>query len=133
MFDPDTRILIVDDMMTMRKIIINGLKRINLKNVVEAEDGDIAWRILERSEVEGRVGLIICDWNMPRMKGIDLLKKVRANEEYKEIPFLMVTAEAEQKAVLEAVQQKVSNYVVKPFSPGTLEEKLQIVYKKHHA
>jgi len=131
MFGPDTRVLVVDDMMTMRKIVINGLKKLGLKNTVEAEDGDAAWEVMEKSTSEGQIGLIVCDWNMPNMTGLELLKKIRANDKYKDTPFLMVTAEAEQKAVLEAVQEKVSNYIVKPFSPDTLEEKLNGVYKKH--
>ena len=131
MFGPDTKVLIVDDMMTMRKIVINGLKKLDLKIVVEAEDGVAAWDVMERSDSEGKIGLIVCDWNMPNMTGIEFLKKVRASDKYQDTPFLMVTAEAEQKAVLEAVQEKVSNYIVKPFSPDTLAEKLSIVYKKH--
>lgn len=132
MFKPETKILVVDDMMTMRKIVINGLKKIGFTSFMEADDGETAWPKVEEEAQKGApFGLIISDWNMPKMKGIDLLRKVRATETVKGTPFLMVTAEAEQSAILEAVQAKVSNYIVKPFSPDVLEEKIKIVYKKH--
>lgn len=133
MFGENTRVLIVDDMMTMRKIVINGLKKLGLKNFLEADDGATAWPILDSAAASGEaIDLIVSDWNMPKMKGIDLLKKVRADDRMKDTPFLMVTAEAEKSAVVMAVQEKVSNYIVKPFTPDALEEKLKQVYKKHH-
>jgi two-component system chemotaxis response regulator CheY len=131
MFDAGINILVVDDMMTMRKIVINGLKKIGFSKFVEADDGATAWPLIEESVTGDKFDLIISDWNMPQLTGLELLKKVRATPGLEEVPFLMVTAEAEQKAVLEAVQEKVSNYIVKPFSPEVLKEKLELVYKKH--
>ena len=112
MFDEKTKVLVVDDMMTMRKIVINGLKKMNISKIDEADDGATAWPLIEASVSAEKYDLIISDWNMPNMKGIDLLKRCRALEAYESVPFLMVTAEAEQTAVLEAVKERVSNYIV---------------------
>ena len=131
MFNETTKVLVVDDMKTMRKIIRSGLKKLGMSEVVEAEDGSQAWMMLRESKGKQGFDLIISDWNMPQMTGIELLKHVRADADLKEMPFLMITAEAEQAAVVEAVKEKVSNYVVKPFSPEVLAEKLKQVYKKH--
>ena len=133
MFVPTTKVMVVDDFKTMRKIVINSLSGLGLTNVTEAEDGADALPILERAAQDGTpFGLIISDWNMPKLPGIELLKKVRGNELIKGTPFLMVTAEAEQKNILEAVKLGVSNYIVKPFSPQIFQEKLTAVYKKHN-
>ncbi len=133
MFPPDTRVLVVDDFKTMRKIVVNSLGVLGLKNVVEAEDAADALPIAEKAAADKvPFGLIVSDWNMPKMQGIEFLKKIRANPLTKDIPFLMVTAEAEQKNILEAVQAGVSNYIVKPFNPATFGEKIAAVYKKHH-
>lgn len=131
MFNENTKVLVVDDMKTMRKIIVSGLKKLGITEVVEAENGKEAWMVLSGSKGKNGFNLIVSDWNMPEMTGIELLKLVRGDNDLKEMPFLMITAEAEQKAVVEAVKEKVSNYVVKPFSPEVLAEKLRQVYKKH--
>ena len=132
MFKPDTKVLVVDDFKTMRKLVINALSTMGLTNVTEADDGAAAWPLVEKAVAEGApFGLIVSDWNMPQMPGIELLRKVRELEATKGTPFLMVTAEAEQKNVLEAVKIGVSNYIIKPFSPQGFQEKLQAVYKKH--
>ena len=94
------KILIVDDFATMRRILKNILKQLGFKNLVEADDGTTAWEILENQDID----LIISDWNMPKMTGLELLKKVRANSRYAKKPFLMVTAEAQKQNVIEAVQ-----------------------------
>lgn len=134
MFAPTTRVLVVDDFKTMRKIVTNALGTIGLKDVTEAEDAADALPLVEKAAAEGKpFGLIVSDWNMPKMQGIDFLKKVRANPATKGTPFLMVTAEAEQKNIIDALQAGVSNYIVKPFNPATFAEKIAAVYKKHNA
>lgn len=95
-----------------------------LENVVEADDGTTAWEILNKDSID----FIVSDWNMPQMTGIELLRKVRSSEEYADIPFLMVTAEAQQENIIEAVQAKVSNYIVKPFTPDTMREKIDRIF-----
>lgn len=124
--DKNMRILVVDDFSTMRRIIKNILKQLGFTNVVDADDGTTAWQVLNSDKID----FIISDWNMPKMSGIDLLRKVRGSEEFADIPFLMVTAEAQQENLVEAVQAKVSNYIVKPFTPDTLEQKINKIFDK---
>jgi len=123
--DTSIKILIVDDFATMRRILKNILKQLGFKNLVEADDGTTAWEVLEGQGID----LIISDWNMPKMTGLELLKKVRASDKYKGIPFLMVTAEAQKQNVIEAVQAGVSNYVVKPFTAEAISDKLEKILK----
>ncbi len=123
--DTSIRVLVVDDFATMRRILKNILKQLDFKNLVEADDGTTAWEVLEGQDID----LIISDWNMPKMSGIDLLKKVRTSDKYKTTPFLMVTAEAQKQNVIEAVQAGVSNYVVKPFTAEAIFEKLDKILK----
>ncbi len=123
--DMSIKVLIVDDFATMRRILKNILKQLGFKNLVEADDGTAAWEILESQEIN----LIISDWNMPKMTGLELLKKVRASSNYSKIPFLMVTAEAQKQNVIEAVQAGVSNYVVKPFTAEAISDKLTKILK----
>lgn len=120
------RILVVDDFSTMRRIVKNILKQLGFTNVVDADDGTTAWEILNKDKID----FIISDWNMPKMSGIELLRKVRASEEFSDIPFLMVTAEGQQENVFEAVQAGVSNYIVKPFTPETFEQKIKKIFEK---
>jgi two-component system, chemotaxis family, chemotaxis protein CheY len=121
MMDKGLKILIVDDFATMRKVIRNILKQIGYENIVEAEDGAIGLRVLKSQKID----LVVCDWNMPNMTGLELLKAVRADGDLKETPFLMVTAEALQENVVAAVKAGVSNYIVKPFTAETLNDKIQ--------
>ncbi|MBO4314175.1 MAG: chemotaxis response regulator CheY [Desulfovibrio sp.] len=123
-FDPRMRVLVVDDFSTMRRIVRNILRQLGLANVVEADDGTTAWEVLNREKID----FIVSDWNMPKMAGIDLLRKVRASEQFSHIPFLMVTAEAQQENIIEAVQAKVSNYIVKPFTADTLKQKIDKIF-----
>ncbi len=123
--DTSIKILIVDDFATMRRILKNILKQLDFKNLVEADDGTSAWEILEGQAID----LIISDWNMPKMTGLELLKKVRSSDQYKTTPFLMVTAEAQKQNVIEAVQAGVSNYVVKPFTAEAISDKLEKILK----
>jgi len=118
--DKNMRILVVDDFHTMRRIVINLLKQLGFSNVVEAGDGKEA---LEKVHSD-KIDLVVSDWNMPNMTGIEFLKELRADERYKSLPFIMVTAEGKKENVIAAVHAGVSNYVVKPFNAATLKEKL---------
>ncbi len=124
MLQPNARILIVDDFPTMRKIVRGVLKQIGYSNIEEAEDGVQAYAKLEKEHFD----FVVSDWNMPNMTGLELLKAVRANPKTKQIPFLMVTAEADKENIVEAVKSGVSNYVVKPFNAGTLKEKIEKIF-----
>lgn len=123
-YNPDMRVLVVDDFSTMRRIIKNILRQLGFNNVVEADDGTTAWDVLNKDKIE----FIISDWNMPQMTGIELLRKVRGSEEFADIPFLMVTAEAQQENIIEAVQAKVSNYIVKPFTADVMKQKIDKIF-----
>ena len=123
-YDTNMRVLVVDDFSTMRKIVKNILRQLGFTNIVEADDGSTAWEVLNKDNID----FIVSDWNMPNMSGIELLRKVRGSEEYADIPFLMVTAEAQQENIIEAVQAKVSNYIVKPFTPETLGQKIDKIF-----
>ncbi|MDR2161151.1 MAG: chemotaxis response regulator CheY [Desulfovibrio sp.] len=123
-YDPNMRVLVVDDFSTMRRIIKNILRQLGFNNVVEADDGTTAWDVLNKD----RISFIISDWNMPQMTGIELLRKVRASEEFGDLPFLMVTAEAQQENIIEAVQAKVSNYIVKPFTAEVMKQKIEKIF-----
>jgi two-component system chemotaxis response regulator CheY len=122
--DKNMKILVVDDFATMRRIIKNILKQLGFSNIDEADDGEPALAKLQA----GGFDLIICDWNMPKMDGLTLLKTVRSDEQLKDTPFLMVTAEAQKENVIEAVKAKVSDYIVKPFTAEVLSEKLDRVF-----
>lgn len=114
------RILVVDDFQTMRRIVINLLNQLGFKNVTEAADGVQA---LDKVRTE-QIDLIVSDWNMPNMTGIDFLRHIRTDEKLKATPFIMVTAEGKKENVIAAVQAGVNNYIVKPFNAATLKEKL---------
>ncbi len=120
------RILVVDDFSTMRRIVKNILKQLEFTNVVDADDGTTAWEVLNKDKID----FVVSDWNMPKMTGLELLKKVRNSEEFADIPFLMVTAEGQQENIIEAVQAGVSNYIVKPFTPETFEQKIKKIFKE---
>ena len=121
--DMNMPILIVDDYKTMLRIIRNLLKQLGFNNVDEATDGAAALAKLRDKEF----GLIISDWNMEPMSGLQLLKEVRADNALKELPFIMVTAESKSENVVAAKQAGVSNYIVKPFNAATLKAKLNSV------
>ena len=124
MADKELKFLVVDDFSTMRRIVRNILRQLGFQNVVEADDGTSAWDVLNREKID----FIVSDWNMPQMTGIELLRKVRASEQFANIPFLMVTAEAQQENIIEAVQAKVSNYIVKPFTADTMKQKIDKIF-----
>lgn len=129
MFAPTTRVLIVDDMSTMRKIVKKTCTEIGFTDFSEATDGNQAWELI--GSANPPIGLIISDWNMPNCTGLELLKRVRADHRYKKTPFLLVTAEAEQAQVLDALKAGVDQYVVKPFTKDDLVKKLEIAHKKY--
>jgi two-component system, chemotaxis family, chemotaxis protein CheY len=126
MFNLKIKVLVVDDFPTMRRIVKNLLKQLGFENIDEAEDGAQALSKLKG----GGFGLVVSDWNMPVMEGIDLLKHVREDETLKTMPFLMVTAEAEKDKVITAIKAGVDNYVVKPFTAEVLKEKLEKIADK---
>jgi len=133
MFSEKTCILVVDDMMTMRQLVKAQLRAMGFTNVVDADNGENAFKLMmERHKAATPIELVLSDWNMPVMTGIDFLRKVRASAEYKSIPFMLITAEGESSQVMEAVKAGVSNYVVKPFTPAILQEKILAVWKKHN-
>ena len=122
--DLNMKVLVVDDFATMRRILKNILKQIGFSNIAEADDGKTALAELKKE----RFDLVLCDWNMPEMSGIELLQNIRSDDELKDIPFVMVTAEAQKDNILEAVKAGVNNYVVKPFTAETIGEKLKKVF-----
>ena len=115
------KILIVDDFPTMRRIIKNLLSDLGFANVAEADDGATALPMLQKGDFD----YLITDWNMPKMKGIDLLKAVRADSRLSKLPVLLVTAEAKRDQIVEAAQSGVNGYIIKPFTAETLKEKLE--------
>ena len=123
--DPSMKIMVVDDMSTMRRIVKNLLKQLGFANVEEAENGQEALIKLKAD----KFGFVVSEWNMPVMSGIQLLRAIRADEALKSIPVLMVTAEAQKENIIEAVQAGVSNYVVKPFTAEALQEKINKIFK----
>lgn len=132
MFGPNTKVLVVDDFKTMRRIVINALAQIHLTNITECEDAADAWPLVEQAaKTKDPYQLIISDWNMPKMQGIEFLRRVRSYPLTQNLPFILVTAEAEQKNIVEALNLKVSNYIVKPFSPVLMAEKIMGAYHKH--
>ena len=127
MFNLGLKVLVVDDFPTMRRIVRNLLKQLGFEHIDEAEDGEHALQRLRG----GNYGLIVSDWNMPNMEGIELLRNVRKEPApLKDIPFLMVTAEAEKEKVIEAIKAGVDNYIVKPFTAEILKEKLEKIAEK---
>lgn len=124
--DTNMKILIVDDFSTMRRIVKNLLRDLGFNNTVEADDGLTALPILKK----GGIDFVVTDWNMPGMQGIDLLKNIRADDELKHLPVLMITAEAKREQIVEAAQAGVNGYIVKPFTAATLKEKLDKIFER---
>ena len=121
--DMNMPVLIVDDYKTMLRIIRNLLKQLGFTNVDEATDGSTALRLLRQKDF----GLVISDWNMEPMTGLQLLQEVRSDDKLKSLPFVMVTAESKTENVVAAKEAGVSNYIVKPFNAATLKTKLSTV------
>ncbi len=128
MFAPTTKVLVVDDMSTMRKIVSKSVQGLGMTDIADAVDGVDAWAKIEAANPPFQ--LIISDWNMPNMTGIDLLKKVRGDARFAKTPFILVTAESEASQVKEAVVAGVTNYLVKPFTPEMFQQKLEAAHAK---
>lgn len=120
------RILVVDDFATMRRIIKNLLGELGFNNLDEADDGKTALPIMQTGEVD----FLVTDWNMPGMSGLELVKAVRTDPKLKHTPILMVTAEAKKSQIVEAAQAGINGYVVKPFTAGTLNEKIEKIFAR---
>ena len=126
MSDLNMKILVVDDFSTMRRIVKNLLKQLGFIHIEEAEDGVQAYNKLK----DGGFGFVVSDWNMPNLDGLGLVKKVRSDDELKDLPILMVTAEAEKEKVVTAIQAGVNNYIVKPFTGEVLKEKMDKIFER---
>jgi len=118
------KLLVVDDSSTMRRIIKNTLARLGHKDVLEGADGVEGWSVIDSNP---DVDMLITDWNMPEMNGLDLVLKVRSDERFKDLPIIMVTTEGGKTEVITALKAGVNNYIVKPFTPQVLKEKLGAV------
>ena len=119
------RFLVVDDSPTMRRIVLNALKSFGYSEVIEAEDGQEGFAKLNSEKVD----FVITDWNMPNMTGLDLTKAIRSSDNLKHLPILMVTTRGLKQDIVEALKARVNNYVVKPFTPQVLKEKIDAVLK----
>jgi two-component system, chemotaxis family, chemotaxis protein CheY len=126
MSDPKMKFLVVDDFSTMRRIVRNLLKELGYTNVDEAEDGAVALQKLQG----GGFDFVVTDWNMPNMTGIELLQAIRTSPQLKELPVLMITAEAKKENIIMAAQAGASGYIVKPFTAATLAEKMAKIFEK---
>ena len=122
----DMKFLVVDDFATMRRIVKNLLKEIGIQHMDEAEDGQMALRMLKGAKYD----FVVSDINMPNMNGFELLRQIRADGDLKALPVLMVTAEAKKEDIITAAQAGASGYVVKPFTKATLEEKVSKILQK---
>jgi two-component system chemotaxis response regulator CheY len=118
------KLLVVDDSSTMRRIIKNTLARLGYKDVLEGADGVEGWTQMDNNP---DIDMLITDWNMPEMNGLELVKKVRADDRFKDTPIIMVTTEGGKTEVITALKAGVNNYIVKPFTPQVLKEKLAAV------
>ena len=123
-FSKDMPILVVDDHQSMRRTIGDILRAVGLKALAQAENGRQALEIMGQQ----RVDFVILDWSMPEMDGLSTLRAIRANPEWKDLPVLMVTAEAEREKVVAAIESGVTSYVVKPFTPNTIYRKLREIF-----
>jgi two-component system chemotaxis response regulator CheY len=119
------KFLVVDDSLTMRRIVVNALKAIGYDSFIEAADGKEAFGKLQSEGAD----FVISDWNMPEMNGLELVKTIRTSTEFSDLPVLMVTTRGNKDDVIEAMQARVNNYIVKPFTPQALKEKLDHVLK----
>ena len=122
----DMKFLIVDDFSTMRRIVRGLLKEIGYNNADEAEDGSVALHMLQRAKYD----FVVSDINMPAMNGFELLAAVKADDNLKHLPVLMVTAEARKEDIVRAAKEGAAGYIVKPFTKATLEEKVQKIMQK---
>lgn len=129
MFPLDTKILITDDMFMMRSVQQQILNKLGYKDISLAENGEMAYTMIVEAKNAGKpFGLILSDWMMPKMKGIELLQKVRATPGLEKVPFVIITAEIEKEQIMQAVKAGVTQYISKPFTDVTIAEKLKLAY-----
>ena len=128
MFNTAAKILIIDDMLTIRKIAKKILSDLHFSNIFEASDGAEAWQIINS---QGPFDVIISDWNMPKMDGLTLLQHLRSHPEFSDTPFIMLTAESDMEQVRLAADAGVDNYILKPFTNETFITKLEKTHKKY--
>lgn len=132
MFKQDTHILVVDDSVNIRRVIVDNLTRLGFKKVATAGNADEGYgKLTFFVDTPTPIQLVLSDLNMPGPSGLDFLKKVRADEQFKDMPFILITTENEKGAVIEAAVSGVSGYVVKPFNLDTLTKRLQDAWNKH--
>jgi two-component system chemotaxis response regulator CheY len=124
--DFDQKVLVVDDFPTMRKLIRNVLKEIGFHHICEADNGAAALSLLQSE----KIGLVLTDWNMPTMTGLELLRRIRRDQASRDIPVLMVTAEGNKENVVEAIKAGADNFVVKPFTAETIKDKIEHIFRK---
>jgi two-component system chemotaxis response regulator CheY len=124
--DLSVKVLVVDDILSMRHIVKRALMDIGFQDIQDAHNGEEGLKKLK----EGGFGLLLLDWNMPVMSGIDVLRTVRLDQDIHSLPVIMITAEAKAEQIMEAIQAGASDYLVKPFSTQTLQEKLEKVFQK---
>jgi two-component system chemotaxis response regulator CheY len=120
------KVLVVDDFSTMRRIVKNLLRDLGFTNIQEADDGSTALPMLQNGDFD----FVVTDWNMPGMQGIDLLKAIRADSTLAHIPVLLITAEAKKEQIIMAAQAGVNGYIVKPFTAGTLKNKIDKIFER---
>jgi len=120
----ELKFLIIDDSLTMRRIVTNSLKNLGYNNFIEAADGKEA---LEKLAADSSINFVITDWNMPVLSGLELVKAIRSDTKFSSLPILMVTTRGVKEDILQALQARVNNYVVKPFTPQVLNDKIQQV------
>ncbi len=123
------KFLIIDDSVTMRRIVINSLKNLGYDNYVEASDGKDA---LIKLSADSSINFIITDWNMPVLSGLDFVKAIKSNETTNNLPILMITTRGIKEDIIQALEAKVSNYIVKPFTPQVLKEKIEQIISSHN-
>ena len=124
--DKSIKVLVVDDYALTRDMVKSILRQLGFANIVGVEDGVMALQALR----DEKFGLVICDWNMPRLSGLAVLRDLRTGDRNKDVPFLMLTAEAYRENIVEAMKAGVSDYVVKPFTSAVLSEKIGLVLSK---
>ena len=124
MLNVNMKILVVDDSATMRRIVSNVLSMLGFANITTAINGKEALQALGSDDFD----LVVSDWKMEPINGLDLLKKIRGDEKLKDLPFIMLSAESDKRSIIETINNGVSEYIVKPFSKETLKGKIQNIF-----
>ncbi len=128
MFPNETVFLVVDDAISMRQAIVAMLNELNYHNILEASDGILAWATLNLPNI--KIQVILSDWNMPNMDGLEFLKKVRADNRFIKTPFIMFTTESEKPNIVAAINAGANNYITKPANTETIKRKLELTFSK---